>query len=154
LKVIVDVFDRRLAVIDAILKSLGPVQSHGAQAAYEQLQYFDKAKANAPYLFGREVIEYLHSIRMSLIELGYYDVILRSLAVGNERSDAVKKQMAAFMRVSDIYKVLPEMCAPYLKLDHKRVRTPLEWIRDKNRERLSYSDLPHTSLSSESGGES
>ena len=141
-RVVLDTFDKRWRVIEGTTATIAPIMRAGQPTGLGELIAFDQATVNARFLFGDDVNDYLKQIRKRIIDLGLCRDMLESLEVGEERSKWVRRKSEALLKVADFYVEFPKLCEPYVKLDHKRVRTPAQWFRDRNTKRLSYGDFP------------
>jgi hypothetical protein len=65
---------------------------------------------------------------------------MRNNTLGEERSTYIQVANDHLMAIMGSEGKFHTLVSPYLKMDQKRVRTPIEWFHDANAKRLSYSD--------------
>lgn len=119
-KVMLDLFDRRFSVfMDVRL-----IVSHGADRSKFDQGLPNEIIARGRFLFGREVVDILTEIHNLCTERD----------IGRLQPGALDGAFARFIASVE----------PYMKMDQKRVRTPAEWFSDRNKERLSFSDIAHS----------
>lgn len=114
-KVVVDLFDRRVKVLEALRSAIGQIAREG-EADPEASQAFTRAQVDAEFLFGPEVKTYLEGIALDIIKLRSYRVISERDA---EFSKKIEMKGAIFERIVDFYKTSPPIFAPYIELTQK-----------------------------------
>jgi hypothetical protein len=118
-KVMLDLFDRRFSVfMDVRL-----IASNGADRNKFGQGLPNEIIARGRFLFGKEVVAILTEI---------HD-LCTAKDIGQLKPGAL----------DDAFRRFIESIEPYMKMDQKRVRTPAEWLSDRNKKRLSFSDIAH-----------
>jgi hypothetical protein len=128
-KTVMDVFDRRLEIYNAMRDVVSKVMQRGS--CDDQLLFdFDKATDRVPFLFGKAVNAYVGRLRHDLIDLQLTSTMMQSQ--DKDHHTWVVKRHEHFKRVVAFYKEFPPVIAPYIVLDQKihRWRTP-EWLAGK-----------------------
>lgn len=133
-KVMLDLFDRRLAVYSTIRKALSGVNTSGLVTDDTQRLLLE-AENQAAFLFGTDIQNYIQ-------ELWYLCVRYRAHYPknGNKSADFANVYEDLMTEVGNFYQTGTERFAPYMRMDQKRVPTPSQWFHDRNRNRLSYAD--------------
>jgi hypothetical protein len=115
-KVVIDLYDRRLKVYQQLEKAVGPVLREGevSGAAFKE---FMIGQADATFLFGEDVQEYLKSLRKCFAQLMSItnEVIEKSPDYAQLR-DIKSKHIAEIIA---FYDTAPRIFAPYMKLTQK-----------------------------------
>jgi hypothetical protein len=137
-KVMLDLFDRRLKVFETVESAAGAVFRSG-RGNEETERSLLTAIAEAKFLFGNDVHDYLEAMWKSYVEMESLAMEIENLH-GHERVTAVREKRRHGMAISSFHAEGVKVFGPYLRMDQKRVRTPTEWFRDRNRQRLSYAD--------------
>jgi hypothetical protein len=133
-KVVLDLFDRRMATYEKPRQSMRLINSSG-KVSDESDRLLLEAESEAAFIFGADIQEYMREIWLIYVQS-------RTLTRENGyRGREASAQRTTLMEaVTDFYNNGPERFAPYMRMDQKRVSTMNEWISEKNRHRLSYAD--------------
>lgn len=130
-KVVLDLFERRLAIIDS---------ARNAAKALIFDKDIEKAAGIATdvairsrFLFGPDIVKMLAEFRGD---------VYRATEEGgfSESTSDVERSKIARAAARAVLKDLNTMAEPYMRMDQKLIRTPAEWFRDRNEKRLSYAD--------------
>ena len=115
-KVVIDIYDRRLKVYAQLEKAIGSVGQH-AQVSDEAFRDFVIAEADARFLFGDDVHEYMRKLRKRFAWLVTFtdDVIDRR----NNRTQLIDLKAEYLNDVMEFYNEAPDLFAPYMKLTQK-----------------------------------
>ncbi len=133
-KVLLDLFEKRLMVFEKVKKAVGHIVESEAAAANKLLmEAFDAAA----FLFGKEVQDHIDRIWTLHQSLASIDAKLENRTLAKADDDQHRRLSAELIT---LWSNSIELFAPYMRMDQTRVRTPAEWIRDRNRLRLSYAD--------------
>ena len=116
-KVMLDLFDRRFS----IFMDVRLIASTGADRSRFDQGLPNEIIARGRFLFGKEVVTILTEI---------HDLC--------SAKDVGRLQPGA---LDDAFQRFIASVEPYMKMDQKRVRTPREWLSDRNKIRLSFSDI-------------
>lgn len=125
-KVMLDLFDRRLALFYNIVDTVNPVVRHGGPRTENSAIKFGESIRDARYLFGSEVNDYLEGFRSMLIGMALAEDMIE--AHEPDRGDWISKKYHALQQVSSFYEDFPKLCDPYMRMDQKKIRTPVEWL--------------------------
>ncbi len=115
-RVVLDLFDRRIKVYDKIEDVLGSIVRHGT-ARHEDFRAFVQAKAEARFLFGNDVSDYLEKLIKDVAFMNTYtDAVIDAAP---DRSNLLEKRMAVMIRLSEFFTVGPEIFGAYMRLDQR-----------------------------------
>lgn len=125
-KVVLDLFDKRIAVYQEIVEALTPVWRDGGKAALACLASFSKPRDRARFLFGDDVNGYLTEIAIALTEYGCASELLESPEDINDINvvGVAKQQLDAGIKIRGFYRDFGKVAAPYMRVDAK---LPLPW---------------------------
>jgi hypothetical protein len=124
-RVVVDLFDKRLAAFNAIRDSVVPVMR---EAAISQREFFDfvRAEDRCRFLFGADVLKFLVEMRNDLAWLASYSDAVIDSRPTDQRSKLIDKKSDILIRVSEFDKTAIPLFARYMKLDQRmRYFSPL-----------------------------
>ncbi|MDJ1633195.1 hypothetical protein [Rhizobium rhizogenes] len=133
-KVILDLFNRRMAVYEKLGRSMR-LMNVSAKVSDDSNRLFLEAQAEATFVFGRDIHEYLRELWLIFVDS-------RTLTRDNGYNSTVTtaQQVKLMRTVSDFYNKGPDRFAPYMRMDQKLCRNPAQWFEDANKRRLSYAD--------------
>lgn len=130
-KVVLDLFERRMAVYLKLKKSMSLINTSGKVSEASERLLLD-VRNEAEFLFGPDIVEYLEELWLVFIQAREYE--------GRPPSQSTARRLKLMETVSDFYKRSPDRFAPYMRMDQRRVGTPGEWLAERNQKRLSYAD--------------
>lgn len=136
-KVMLDLFDRRMNTYRKARKSVGLVVTSGRSTHESELQILE-AIDDALFVFGDDVRDYLRSLYTTMTKMEYYN---KKMENSPEAVD-FDRRTELFKEVSEFYEKSSDVFGKYMRMDQKRVRTPLEWLHDRNELRKSFADKP------------
>ncbi|MDF0521536.1 hypothetical protein P0R31_30260 [Bradyrhizobium yuanmingense] len=116
-KIVLDLFDKRLATFEDIRGVIGEAVREG-KVTDDLYNRYCRAIDRVPYFFGEEVQDYLESIRLHLIELQHAQSAIE-YEQGAERQKMVVKRSEHFMAVARFYIKSPPLFAAYMKAHQK-----------------------------------
>jgi hypothetical protein len=116
-KTILDLFDRRMDVYNAIRQVITKVNTSG-RCDDATLFEFDQAIDRAPFLFGKDVTQYLTKMRTQLIELN----LCVSMMETPQRQAFIPRKTTAFTKITAFYSDFPPIVEPYILMDQKVFR--------------------------------
>lgn len=116
------------------------VVRHGVHVEAHKAGRFHDVRNRARFLFGKEVTDWLKVWHENLIDMTTSAEMFKEQDPSPERQHHVSAAYDSLKKVLRFPEQFPQLCEPYMKMDQKRVRTPSEWFKDKNKQRLSYSD--------------
>lgn len=135
-RVMLDLFDRRMAVYEKVRQSIRLINTSG-KVSDESDMLLLEAENEAAFLFAADIQEYLR-------DLWAIYVNSRSLARENgyQGEQASEQRLKLMQAVSDFYNKGPERFGHYMRMDQKRVPSVSEWLHSRNQIRKSYGDEP------------
>jgi hypothetical protein len=138
-KILLDLFDRRLAAYEGLIDALRPAHRDGTIKSFDDFMKLRRAIDAAHFLFGDDV----RVILKELVKIG---------AVMNTASGVMKNPGSqdyaqwsennhkALLRLIEINDELPVLMENYLTFADKKLPTIWRRLSDKNKIRLSYAD--------------
>ncbi|QDM14593.1 hypothetical protein [Tardiphaga sp. vice278] len=115
-KIVLELFERRAAIYEAIREAVGEVVWSGAAPDNTFSQYY-RAIDRVPYFFGPEVQRYLEKLRLHMIDLDLANKMLNQ--ENSDRGKWAQKIHDEFLEVADFYKAAPVLFEPYIKAHQK-----------------------------------
>ncbi|TAX77525.1 hypothetical protein ELI00_15455 [Rhizobium ruizarguesonis] len=138
-KVILDLFDRRIAVFNKSRDFYLTVMRHGVHQDPVDVGRFHHVRNEAAFLFGKEISELLERFHVALINMSTQALMAKD--VDNEdHSSHVRASYNHMKEAIALADQFESRFAPYMRMDQKRIQTPAEWLEERNRIRLSYAD--------------
>ncbi|YCI03313.1 hypothetical protein M1D34_03530 [Ensifer sp. D2-11] len=139
-KVVLDLFERRYRTVQEIEEIVRFSQTNPHD--FSEFDYRMQTAVNqARFLFGDDVVSFLRK-RQEVIYDGMWSA--EALHGGHltdvERTKAKLELKAKRKATSTFRRDLYAACDDYMRMNEKRIRTPSEWFRYRNRVRLSYAD--------------
>src|SRR4029078_3328550 len=123
-KVVVDLYDRRLKVYQQLAKAFGPAPRDG-EVSHAAFNEFLIGQADAAFLFGDDVQEYLASMRKCLAWLlSRTNEVIDNSPNRAELIDTKAKHFTEIVAFSD---TAPRLFAPYMKLTQKNTPVWRPW---------------------------
>jgi hypothetical protein len=116
-KIVLELFERRLAIYEGIRVVIGEV-TRGGKAPDELVFQYLTAIDRAPYYFGDEVQGYLETIRLHLIDLELSNSMLANPTVP-DRAIWAERRTEHFLGVTGFYKEAPTIFRPYIQAHQK-----------------------------------
>ncbi|MBY3027599.1 hypothetical protein HF265_00495 [Rhizobium leguminosarum] len=137
-KVVLDLFARRIAIVEMVETAVDSI--------YENKEFGDDTEKllhdcvrRARYLFGADVMEYLKSLWFLAQDLKRHCVSLSVTEPGPKR-DAIDSDRNRVLRAIFHAHREETVFFSYIRMDQKLVLTPLQWLVERNKIRLSYAD--------------
>jgi hypothetical protein len=115
-KIVLDLFDKRLAIFEDIRAVIGEVVRSGG-ASDDLLFRYDKAIDRVSYFFGEEVQRYLRELRLQLIDLNL--AITMMAANDPDRHKWITKKYEHLKTITKFYEEHPSLFGPYMKAHQK-----------------------------------
>lgn len=123
-KVVIDLYDRRLKVYAQLEKTIAPVLREG-QVSGDALKEFMIGQADARFLFGDDVQEYLKTLRKYFTWLvSFTDDVIDQRPDREQMIDLKYRYLGGVIAFFD---EAPELFAPYMKLTQKNVQFWRPW---------------------------
>lgn len=143
-KVMLDMFDRRWRVFQSVSEYYLLLVRNGMRPYDKELAEFHKVRAEAAFLFGEDIQQFLKDLHHTSIEVSTHASCAQDIE-SPERPGHIKAGYSALKSIYNQGQRLEAVFSPYMRMDQKRVRTLGEWLRDRNELRKSYSDPPPSS---------
>jgi hypothetical protein len=112
-RVVLDLFERRIAVYEGIRHVVAKVMTSGQPGNTELFEYVE-AIDRAPFYFGREVTDYLERIRIVII-----DIEASNAQIKMHDPNGPKLHYDRMIELNDFYKKAPELFGPYIQAHQK-----------------------------------
>lgn len=135
-KVLLDLFEKRLLVYEKVRSALDAMASPTPKFVEAHTLLVEAYDASV-FLFGSDVqrfIDRLWTANQVFADLSYK----KSAGLATPEDDQLHDKLAE--ETSSGYIEASRVFAPYMRMDQTRVRTPGEWLADRNRLRLSHAD--------------
>ncbi|MCK1595477.1 hypothetical protein [Bradyrhizobium sp. 164] len=116
-KIVLDLFDKRLAIFEEIRSIISEVVRNGTAPTELHFRYV-RAIDRVPYFFGGEVQAYLEQLRLHLLDLDLSNTMMENL-IDPDRPKWVEKRSEQFLAVTQFYKEAASLFAPYMKAHQK-----------------------------------
>ncbi|WP_105435692.1 hypothetical protein [Neorhizobium tomejilense] len=141
-KVVLDLFERRLKIYDAVSDVVLQYVNHqDKMPSSEALSRLRGAEIAARFLFGEEVHKHIDALAA---QIDQHRRLERRIASDKFLDDEREKMIDASSDIEDhlgdMLRPWTTLLLPYLKMDQKRVLSPAEWLSMRNRIRLSHAD--------------
>ncbi len=141
---LLDLFERRVKVYDKVNDAVSfYLTSEGNLKTFSARVKLSEAWSESRFLFGQEVTDAISALRDQIASHSRKETRLANPNLGEgirERTAAELEQVSNDL--DNWREPFARVCLPYLRMDQKRVRTPIEWFHDQNRKRLSYGEPP------------
>lgn len=125
-KLMLDLFDRRLKVVEMVEWAVGSFQSSG-KITGQNFNDLLTAKAAARFLFGGDVQDYFNSLQRDFAFcLTYTDTMLADPATAN-REALIDQKFQIEVRLAEQPAQLAAAFGPYLKFTDKQAKPWLPW---------------------------
>ncbi|QVQ38161.1 hypothetical protein KHQ08_09350 [Pseudochrobactrum algeriensis] len=141
-KVVFDLFERRLKIYNEIIDVVGSSLSEKRKlsTATVSLHILDIYHSSR-FLFGNEVCNAIFEIKEVTACYGFaYQQLQKEKLSDEEREKINNISDENYKKILSFKETFTALCLPYMLMNQKRVRTLSEWLHDKNKQRLSYSD--------------
>ena len=147
-RVLVDLFVRRLDAYNKIRRAV-VLAMHQAAVGPQEFSLFCEGKAEAEFLFGEDVLDYLQALHEDFAFLHTYtQETIDSLPNRDTLSD---ERIAAMLRINEFFQSSPSKFAPYMRMDQKNkpsmdflaaVATRIvKAVKRQRRQRLRFADM-------------
>ena len=116
-KLKLDLFDKRMAVYEAVRTALGAAASRGKLTQEEEIAYMVGTRP-AQWLFGPEVFKYLdETLWRKIVDLGLHNSMSEG-SHSDERTKHIYAKAETMQWLVAQYKEFDRICADYLSLRH------------------------------------
>jgi hypothetical protein len=116
-KLRLDLFDRRYKVFDGTRKFLAEI-ARSSHFENTHLFEFYADIADAEFLFGADVVDYLAEIRKRAIDMRTHQKVYDPMPVGEERSRHVQAEYDQLLWLGDQLTAMTKTFSPYLSFSH------------------------------------
>ncbi len=134
-KVVLDLFERRLAIIDAARNAAKKIVFDQEPDYEDAVEIATDAAIRSRFLFGSDIVKLIVEFR------GDVHRATESGSIFETTSD-IDRIMIAKNAARAVLKQINTLAEPYMRMDQRRVRTPAEWFHERNEIRKSYGDQP------------
>lgn len=141
-KVIIDLFDKRLAIYEAVLEAVtlsNLDDGTGAELRKAHSMLF-RARSDATFLFGEEIASIITEIINCMSLQRRNERRLNRDITEDARERLAKELELSANRQDKLAREFQTKCLPFMQIITKKIRSPAEWLRDKNAARWSYAD--------------
>jgi hypothetical protein len=115
-KVVIDLYDRRLKVYQQLAKAIAPVLREG-EASGDAYNEFLIGQADAAFLFGEDVQEYLQTLRKCFAWL--VSITAEVIDRSPNRAQMIDTKFKYIAEIVAFYDKAPGLFGPYMKLTQK-----------------------------------
>jgi|SRR6266568_998372 len=127
-RAVLDLFDKRWTVLTDLRSAVFDIIEHAELEHAERrkevsIRSFAIARDRATFLFGFEVAEYLESIHKAI---GRFNDLGQQLNADPGDEKAIDQRYSAMNEISDFFKRINELVAPYMRMHQKAPRFP--WL--------------------------
>lgn len=113
-----DLFDRRLAIFEAVRSLIGEIQTSGRTSHEREFEYLRNTRG-AIWLFDRNIVNYLdQTLFQKVTLLNALQAEVEGAPAGEERTRNIRRQSEIKAWLGEQHRTLETMFAPYLKLTH------------------------------------
>jgi hypothetical protein len=119
-KFMLDLFERRVEIIDDIRGVAADIQMHG-QYTNKEIFKFLRSTRDAEFLFGKEITSYLDRTRTVLNEIHSLEGTLRTTESQEAREPAMKTLEAKQKELGGFLEEFTKLVTPYVQLHQKRL---------------------------------
>lgn len=128
-KIILDLFEKRLAVYHRVRKAVAVVNTTGKTSRDAEMDLLE-AIESAEFLFGDDVRKYLGEMWNRFIKLGAAIAMLQNGPSPEIRRTNVEAQSRLFSEITLFFYEVSDVFAPYMRMEH-RLRRPLKKRRQR-----------------------
>lgn len=137
-KVVLDLFDRRLAIYDGVIAAVEDYLSHFDDRSKASLQLY-RLGLKAEFLFGAEVAGAIDRLRDDIYD--HMKLVGRVNGSAPQLDVKAKADLEVLSeRLIGVHERFATVCAPYMRMDQKVSPSVGSWLQERNRIRLSYAD--------------
>ncbi len=116
-KMVIDLFDRRMKIYTDCRDVLRPIVSSPSATTDQNGIDFIRASADAEFLFGEKVVEYLEKVEQAIFDLATSEAELKGHLSDQDRKDFVARSRTAIDIITSFYKKeFRFRLAPYMRL--------------------------------------
>lgn len=112
-RVVLELFERRLAIFEGIRHVVAKIMTSGQPGNAEEREYLE-AIDRAPFYFGPEVVQYLERIRIVII-----DIEASNSAIKLHDPSGPKLHHDRMIELSGFYREAPKLFGPYIQAHQK-----------------------------------
>ncbi len=117
-KLVLDLHEQRMGIYRSLRTIVAPVVSE-ATATPDTIRKYSTVQAEARFLFGRDVTDYLQSMREALSKLNYYHRMREAKIPAAERETNIVREHELLERASKFDENLAALMEPYARMHHK-----------------------------------
>lgn len=128
-KIVLDLFEKRLAVYQKVRTAVAVVNTTGKTSRDAELDLLGAIDASE-FLFGDDVRKYLDAMWHRFIKLGVANAMLKDGPTTEVRQTNADAQSRLFNEITQFYYEGSDVFAPYMRMEH-RLRRPLKKLRQR-----------------------
>jgi len=142
-KVVLDLFDRRLAVVNEINDSVNyALSENGNLVSINAAMRLYDCEAKSLFLFGSDVVTLIGQIREDILLFHRlkFELDRAGSRTATEANDINEKCGKAFFLIAEHQKEFVQRILPFMRMHTKTVSSPAEWFNERNQIRQSFAD--------------
>lgn len=117
-RVVLDLFDKRYAILSKLREPIGEIVREGKVANDVEFRFL-KARDGAEFLFGKEVNEYLDRLYVAILDHHVAESTMEHPRSEEERRKAIDNRLEKFKIIADFFNEFPKLVAPYMRMRQK-----------------------------------
>jgi hypothetical protein len=119
-KLALELFNKRVEVYQRIHRAVGQISRSGAVNSEVEVGLLEPIEGGR-FLFAGEIKAYLEELYTHLLDLAYYNTMLKNpqSLTPSELADASQKRTDHFKAITSFYKNIDKLFGPYLSATHK-----------------------------------
>ncbi|MER8556514.1 hypothetical protein NKH37_30885 [Mesorhizobium sp. M1217] len=124
-RLVLDLFEKRLAVYEQTRKAVSFVNTHGRTSREAEFDLLG-AMNSAEFLFGQDVRDYLDKMWERFVRLGAASAMIEGTE-GEERRRQIELKSRFSMEITQFYYEGSDIFSPYMRMEHrlrKAVKSP------------------------------
>ena len=117
-KLVLDLFEKRLAVYEKVMEAAQKVRGPGRPADNEPFRLLHSARAEAEFLFGPEISEYIRQLIEHTANLGLAHTMMEAQRQGQSADGRDYPQLAhdTLLAIVQAETTMPRLLRPYLSM--------------------------------------
>ncbi|MER8581727.1 hypothetical protein NKG95_24060 [Mesorhizobium sp. M1423] len=129
-RLVLDLFEKRLAVYERTRRAVSVVNTHGKASPDAEADLL-AAMNSAEFLFGKDVRDYLQKLWERFVRLGAASAMIEGTE-GEERKRQIELRSRFALEISRFYYEGSDIFSPYMRMEH-RLRGPVKNPRQRPR---------------------
>ncbi|MGY5803369.1 hypothetical protein ACXHMN_18730 [Rhizobium sp. LEGMi12c] len=140
-KVVLDLFDRRWALYNEILAVVQDAL-RGTKADTDDSIKVGILSHRATFIFGDDVVDQLKVLEKTMANLSVATTVIANVNQA-EHQQWLNRKHESLEELLQFLSTFPPVCRTYMRMAEKQISLRQQiiiWLRDRNRQRLSYAD--------------